>query len=525
MYKYCTKFYEEVFMKKITDIILASLIILLSYSACSNEGQDGTDETERRIEVESFELDEEAEFAKRQGQVGFFSTYDTKYAFAESEITELEDTFFAPHTVNFNSIEQNSHLYCEGEDGDLFMFDLLRGYDENNECNSSVINGILKIDKYGSAERICVDPYCADEESICNHMNLYGQPWEYYDNSLYFLCPKWYDEKGYFGSYLLEYSLDDRDFYKILDIPVGSFTDFRIKDGFAYMWCYNGGSSEVLQEGQSAVAVVDLDNNRACIYEDDIPIVCGVADGKIIGFFGTSSPSIIDPNEKKSTNLSSMHDTGWNTGSCVLVENCIIFNNRQTNELMIFDMETEDIKVIDENVSQFAAGENSVWYKKSDNALYSYDLSKKKRSSAAKEVRDFIVNSDSCFYFTSSEKEPSVLYYTQMQWVWSDDGETREYKEVINEIHAYTHASLWCCSDGDAKRLYQTGENEYISSMFHCLLGEEYAVAEIYLYDGEIRSCIDKSIIRMRLNGGRHEILGTVYGMGYYRMAEGSEIK
>ena len=131
-------------MKKITDIILASLIILLSYSACSNEGQDGTDETERRIEVESFELDEEAEFAKRQGQVGFFSTHDTKYAFAEAEITELEDTFFAPHTVNFNSIEQNSHLYCEGEDGDLFVFDLLRGYDENNECNSSVINGILK---------------------------------------------------------------------------------------------------------------------------------------------------------------------------------------------------------------------------------------------------------------------------------------------------------------------------------------------------------------------------------------------
>ncbi len=511
--------------------MMIAMLIMLSCGvmmfACSNEGQDETDETERRIEVESFELDEEAEFAKRQGQVGFFSAYDTKYAFAEAEITELEDTFFAPYTVDMGYSDRRfySHLYCEGEDGDMFVYDLVPAYDEDGErIIGNGINGILRIDKYGSAERICIDPYCIDEEAVCNHMNLYGHPWGYHDNSLYFLCPKWYDEKGILGSYLLEYSLDDREFYKILDIPAGNSETMQIIDGYAYIWCYNGGSSEVLKRGQSAVAVVDLEENRACIYEDDIPIVCGILEGGLIAAYmdpsgQSSTPTLIDPNTKKYTYLST-HTGGWNSNSCALTDNYIVYTTIQTYELMIYDTEIESVKSIDEDVYQFKTGDNKIWYQKTDNSLYCYNPEDKKRTSIAKDVRDFIVRGDSCLYITSSNTDVDVLHYTRMKWVWSDDGETREYKEVTEDVHAYSDVSLWCFTDGTTKRLYQTKENEYIRSMFYCWIGEEYAAAEILVYHGEIKSYIDGYLLRMRTVGGKNEVIGSTYGDSEYMMYE-----
>lgn len=493
-------------MEKARLLTAILAIFCLLTVGCSDVGQEETEESTRR-ETVGFTIDENAEYEKLADQYGFDRTL-SKYAFTEPDIAEFEDEFFAPDTVQFNY--NKNYFFTEGDDGDVFAFDMIPK-DENEEENGNYVNGILKYDKYGSVERICIDPYCT-EESECHHMNLFALHWEYFEGSLYFLCNKWLDGED-IGTYILEYDIDEGVFHKVVDIPGARGMKFEIIDGYAYAWSLcTDKESKMYRYGESCVVVVDIDGNRACCYPLDVADVYGFINGYIaVRSDDSSSPSLvlIDPNTGAKTKVLTLDHY-----QCGIIGEWLVI--KKGRELLLYEVESGASKTIDDDACTFYVNENAIWYDDSDRNLIKYDPFGKKRESVARKIRWYYASGDSCVYATSSD-DPVELEYSEMMWVWDTAGENREYKDVLQSVHAVSDADIWFCKDGKVVRLYQTKSSEYLESLdsLSTFISDNCVFTRILIHDGTVRNYLEYKMYRLSIGGGASEVIDVVHGSSY----------
>lgn len=494
------------------------IIFLLTVSflcGCADMHQETAAETlGDRDFTDAYQFDQEEEYAKLAWQVGFDSNL-SKYAFAEPDIADFEEVFFSHETMAF---EENNPLFTEGKSGEVFAYATIP-----NDDNSTTINGILLYDEYGTPFRICPVPTC-DAESVCVHMNLYGNLWDYYNGSLYFLCEKIIDG-DFVGCYLLEYDIEDGEFYKTVDIPCPAGRKLTISDGYAYIWCGGMMANKNFKKGESCLTVVDLDGNRACNLFLDVSDVRGIVDGRILVRAAdtyTFSAVLIDPNTREKETAAVCHDGSYFD----IVPGGIVY--LEGTELRLCDLDADYEKIIADKVIQYSVTDGIIWYWGNNKNLSKYDMAEEKNKLIAKNVSKFLARGDICLY-TYAQENPDILpiKYTEVERFFNELSGEYHYQSIVQTTGGWSRNDIYVYENGKSKLLYAAKSDEIIGNMYshNTYISEKFVFIRPLIYTEEIRTFLEYKIYLVPIGGAKEKVIGTIHGGGKYYLYDNEHPK